>query len=249
MDIFDMLQSGKGIEHLEEHLLDLDSKFRFKCRRCGKCCIHQDTIIFNVRDIYNIARKKNMTMQAVVERYTETYIGHNSRIPVVHLLSNGPMGACPLLVNGRCSVHDCKPTVCALFPLGRVVLNGKPGAPIKEGEEPRVKYILNDCSCGATEQVITVRRWLAKFGIPEHDEFHILWNKVLMRLTPMVMKLEEHKVSERILTMVWNAVYQTLYLDYDTNQELMPQFQAAADKLIHLCEEIMKVQLPTEQEV
>ena len=39
MDIFKMMQTGEGIEHLEEHLLNLDSEFRFKCRRCGKCCI------------------------------------------------------------------------------------------------------------------------------------------------------------------------------------------------------------------
>ena len=30
MDLYNMLQTGEGIEHLEEHLLDLDSEFRFK---------------------------------------------------------------------------------------------------------------------------------------------------------------------------------------------------------------------------
>lgn len=44
MDLYNMLQTGEGIEHLEDFILDLDSEFRFKCRRCGKCCIHQDTI-------------------------------------------------------------------------------------------------------------------------------------------------------------------------------------------------------------
>ena len=66
----EMMQTGEGIEHLEEHLLNLDSEFRFKCRRCGKCCIHQETIIFNARDIYNIAKKKGMTVQEVVNAYT-----------------------------------------------------------------------------------------------------------------------------------------------------------------------------------
>ena len=84
MDIFKMMQTGEGIEHLEEHLLNLDSEFRFKCRRCGKCCIHQETIIFNARDIYNIAKKKGMTVQEVVNAYTEAYIGRNS-----HILHNG----------------------------------------------------------------------------------------------------------------------------------------------------------------
>ena len=218
MDFRKMMTTGEGIEELETNLLDLDFEFRFKCRRCGKCCIHQDMIIFNARDIFNIAKKKGMTMQQVVEAYTEVYIGRNSRIPIIHLLSNGPKGACPLLENGRCSVHDCKPTVCALFPLGRVALNSKDGQPLKEGETPEVKYILNDHSCGSAKKVNTVRSWLAKFGIPEQDEFYLLWNKVLMSLTPAVMKLEEEKVSEPALEMLWGAIYETLYLHYDTSQ-------------------------------
>ena len=199
MDIFKMMQTGEGIEHLEEHLLNLDSEFRFKCRRCGKCCIHQETIIFNARDIYNIAKKKGMTVQEVVNAYTEAYIGRNSHIPIVHLLSNGPKGACPLLENGRCSVHDCKTTVCALFPLGRVIIGEKFGEPIEDLDNLQVKYILNEHSCGSAKRVNTVRSWLAKFGIPEHDEFYLLWNKVLMSLTPAIMKLEEAKVSEPVL--------------------------------------------------
>ena len=244
MNLFKMMQTGEGIEHLEEHLLNLDSEFRFKCRRCGKCCIHQETIIFNARDIYNIAKKKGMTVQEVVNAYTEAYIGRNSHIPIVHLLSNGPKGACPLLENGRCSVHDCKPTVCALFPLGRVIIGEKFGEPIEDLDNLQVKYILNEHSCGSAKRVNTVRSWLAKFGIPEHDEFYLLWNKVLMSLTPAIMKLEEAKVSEPVLSMFWDAIYQTLYLQYDTNQEFMPQFQVAADKLLRLSEEIMKAQPP-----
>ncbi len=245
MDFRKMMTTGEGIEELETNLLDLDFEFRFKCRRCGKCCIHQDMIIFNARDIFNIAKKKGMTMQQVVEAYTEVYIGRNSRIPIIHLLSNGPKGACPLLENGRCSVHDCKPTVCALFPLGRVALNSKDGQPLKEGETPEVKYILNDHSCGSAKKVNTVRSWLAKFGIPEQDEFYLLWNKVLMSLTPAVMKLEEEKVSEPALEMLWGAIYETLYLHYDTSQEFMPQFQVVADKLLNLSKKIMKAEPST----
>ena len=245
MDLYNMLQSGEGIEHLDNYLLDLDSEFRFKCRRCGKCCIHQETIIFNARDIFNIAQKKGMTMREVMDANTEVYIGRNSRIPIIHLLSNGPKGACPLLENGRCSVHDCKPTVCALFPLGRVALNSKDGQPLKEGETPEVKYILNDHSCGSAKKVNTVRSWLAKFGIPEQDEFYLLWNKVLMSLTPAVMKLEEEKVSEPVLEMLWGVIYETLYLHYDTSQEFMPQFQVVADKLLNLSKKIMKAEPST----
>ena len=244
MDLHKMMKTGEGLDQLEQHLLDLDAEFRFKCRRCGKCCIHQDTILFNTRDIYNIARKKGMTMQQVVATYTEVYIGGNSRIPIVHLLSNGPKGACPLLEDGRCSVHDCKPTVCALFPLGRVVTGNKIGEPIEDLDEVQVKYILNDHNCGSAKKVNTVRSWLDKFGIPEHDDFFLLWNKVLMHLSEAIMRLEEAKVPESALELLWNVIFQALYLQYDVGQELMPQFRAAADRLLRLSEKIMKEPLP-----
>lgn len=248
MNLHKIMRTGEGIENLEDQLLDLDSEFRFKCRRCGKCCIHQDTIIFNARDIYNIAKKKGMSMQQVIESYAEVYIGRNSRVPIVHLLSNGPKGACPLLENGRCSVHDCKPTVCALFPLGRIVMGEKFGEPIEDLDNLKVKYIINDYTCGSAKRVNTVRSWLAKFGIDEHDEFYLLWNKVLISLTSAIMKLEKHKVSEPVLDLFWDAIYQTLYLQYDVAQDFMPQFQTAADKLLSLSEEIMKAEPPTGEE-
>lgn len=235
-----MMKTGEGVDQLGPHLLDLDAEFRFKCRHCGKCCINQDMITFNARDIYNIARKKGMTMRQVVETYTEVYIGDNSRIPVVHLLSNGPKGACPLLENGRCSVHDCKPTVCALFPIGRVIMGEKVGEPIEDLNKLQVKYILIDHDCGSAKRVNTVRSWLDKFGIPEHDDFFLLWNKVLMSLTMAVQKLEEAKTPKPILNLLWDSLFQALFLQYDVNQELMPQFQVAADELLRLSENIMK---------
>lgn len=185
-------------------------------------------------------------MREVVDAYTEIYISRNSCIPIVHLLSNGPKGACPLLsADGRCSVHDCKPTVCALFPLGRVAINRTDDQAPGEGEMPTIKYILNDHSCGSAKKVNTVRSWLAKFGIPEQDEFYLLWNKVRMSLTPAVMKLEEEKVSEPVLEMLWGVIYETLYLHYDTSQEFMPQFQVVADKLLNLSKKIMKAEPST----
>ena len=117
MDIRERIASAKSPEEMEKYLLDLDSEFRFKCRRCGKCCKNQDTILFNARDIYNIAKKIGKTPKKVIEECAEVYIGDSSRIPVVHMVPVGLQRRCPfLLPDGRCSVHDCKPTVCALYP-------------------------------------------------------------------------------------------------------------------------------------
>ena len=162
MDIHKYLREGGNPDELEQHLMDLDSTFRFKCRRCGKCCKNQDTIIFTPRDIYNIAHKFGKSMEQVIEETSEVYPGRDSRMPIVHMVPRGPKNACPLLVDGRCSVHDCKPTVCALFPLGRVVWFDRTLPLEQQLDNIQVRYIVNDIDCGSAKRVNTVREWLVR---------------------------------------------------------------------------------------
>ena len=251
MDIRKQIEQGMSPEELEKNLLDLDSEFRFKCRRCGKCCKNQDTILFNTRDIYNIAKKLGKTTRQVIEECAEVYIGNSSRLPMVHMVPIGPQRRCPLLLDdGRCSVHDCKPTVCALYPLGRVaIFDGVKDADAEITKENiRVKYIINDYTCGSAKKHNTVRSWLAQFQIPEEDEFFLRWNEVLVNLCAAVRKLEKNGCSERPLQMLWDAIFYRLYVDFDTKQDFMPQFEQAAEQLLKLCKAVREMNFYVDSE-
>ena len=198
---------------------------------------------FNPRDIFQIARKFQITTAQVINEYAEAYIGSASKIPLVHMVPRGKNEVCPFLVDGLCSIHDCKPTACALFPLGRVAVNktaleGGAGDCNQEIEF-EVKYMLNDIDCGSRKRVNTVREWLARFGIPEQDEFFLLWSKLTIKLHAVVLELEKQRVSEETMNLFWIAVFGALYLSYDTSREFLPQFQRAAEKVSTLCQEIV----------
>lgn len=136
---------------------------------------------------------------------------------------------------------DCKPTAYALFPRGRVVVNTKALEKGLEVGQFEIKYMLNDTDCGFRKQVHTVREWLARFGIPERDEFFLLWSTLTIKLRAMICVLEEHRVSDEVLNLFWNATFHTLYLDYDTSAEFLPQFRKAAETLTTLCQGITEV--------
>ena len=240
MDIHKLLTSGAKPQEIEDQLLTLDSTFRFKCRRCGKCCKNQDTIIFNPRDIYNIAHKFGKTMEQVIRETSEVYIGHDSRLPIVHMVPRGPKNACPLLIDDRCSVHDCKPSVCALFPLGRVLWIDREAPPEKRFESMQIRYIINDIDCGSAKRVNTVRDWIAQFGIAEHDEFFLLWNQLIIRASETVQNLEGHGCPPEILAKVWEALFDAFYLKYDTTVPFMPQFLAMVNALIPVLKDLNK---------
>ena len=99
-----------------------------------------------------------------------------------------------------------------------------------------VKYILNDIDCGSRKQVHTVREWLARFGIPEEDEFFLLWSRLAAMLHGMIRELEGHHVSDETLNL-----FCSLYLDYDTSAEFFPQFQKAVETLTSLCQGVSEV--------
>ena len=238
MDIRAVLEQGSSPEELEQYLLDLDSEFDFKCRHCGKCCKNQNTVLFTARDIYNIAKKLGKTTEEVIQECAEVSIGHSSRIPLVHMVPIGPQRRCPLLRDdGRCSVHDCKPTVCALFPVGRIATINSGLAENTEftRDHIQVRYVLNDFDCGSAKKHNTIRSWLARFQIPEEDDFFLDWTALIANLGTMVRKMESRRFSSKTLDMVWSIIYSMLYINYDTEKEFMPQFEKAVEQLNALC--------------
>lgn len=239
MDLQKIVEN-EGMEGVERHLMNLDSEFRFKCRRCGKCCRNQREVLFTARDLYNIASKLEITTQTVIKRYAEVYIGPNSMIPLVNMVPKGRGASCPLLDEaGHCTVHDCKPTVCALYPLGRVLLNAAPGEPLTPDEALRVRYILQEHDCGSAKKTQTVRGWLEKFGILEEDRFFLDWNRVALLVGETARILNVEGNIER-LRRLWKQAYQLLYIDYDPKEAFSPQFEKNNLQIRSICTEMQR---------
>ena len=148
------------IETIKKQVLDLDKSFEFKCLQCCNCCRNREDILLTAYDIYRIAKHLSIKPHDVFTKYCETYIGTSSGVPVVRLMPK-PIGkVCPLLKSGKCSVHQAKPVVCALFPLGRYM---------SSDDDDSINYFLQDIRCGGKGEHHTVREWLQSFNIPECD--------------------------------------------------------------------------------
>lgn len=109
------------VDNFDSMKIGVDEPFRFHCTMCGKCCINREDILLTPRDIYCMAKELQISPEELFKRYCETYIGHDSCIPIVRLKPRGSIKRCPLLKDRKCSVHKAKPGVCAMFPIGRCV--------------------------------------------------------------------------------------------------------------------------------
>jgi len=234
------------IENLDKYRIGIDDVFAFKCRGCGSCCRNREDILLNSRDLYNIATALEMTHKQVIETYCEVYIGGESRIPITRLKPKGPNRNCPLLRGDRCIVHlinpALKPTVCALFPLGRIVASEHAPEDMELGNPYEVQYILNHVRCGSLKKKQSVRSWLENYSIPVEDQFFIKWNEALFKIVTTIQKNDgKDGVTNNAMDMLWSAIFSSLYSDYDIHQDFYQQFKNNISKLLRVFNDLDKM--------
>ena len=216
----------KGIvEKLDSMKIGLDEPFKFHCNMCGKCCIHREDILLSPKDIYNMSKELGIKPEGLFERYCEVYVGPDSRVPIVRLKPRGSVQRCPLLKNRKCMVHKSKPTVCAMYPLGRCIVAANPKEGLKDISQGKFQYIFSDPGCGDASETHTVREYLESFGIPVPDEFFMEWQQTVLEMGNIFRKLEK-TVSNETMELVRRAAFIGLYSHYETEKDFMPQFDS-----------------------
>ncbi len=221
------------IENFDTMKIEPDTPFKFHCTQCGKCCINREDILLNPLDLFKASKELRMTPQDFVNTYCDTYLGESSYMPIVRIRPRGSIKRCPLMKDRKCSIHKSKPTVCAMFPIGRVMrieadkLNEKPIA------ADQIEFIYSDPGCGDNSELHTVREWLGAFDIPLQDEFFAKWQNTVLQLGPMIQKCIT-QFSEETVNRVITLAYVKLYLNYDTSNEFWPQFVENAEFIMAL---------------
>lgn len=228
------------VQRIDEITMGLDDTFQFHCTKCGKCCIDREDILLTARDIYKISAYLKITPMEIFKTYCESYIGENSRMPIVRLKPQGNAKRCVFLKNRKCIVHAAKPSVCALYPLGRFMKINNDS--FNEGSlgDATVQYLLqDDVMCGDKSETHKVREWIAGFDIPVEDAAFIAWNNALAKILPRVKALEANlgPLSQMLL---WNSILVGLYLNYDTNREYLPQLTENVENLSSLLDRTEK---------
>jgi len=180
--------------------------------------------------MYRVSKCTRTKPVQFFQKYCETYLGPDSKTPIVRLLPKKPTGlstrqreiyktVCPLLRDGKCIVHKLKPVVCALFPLGRGhVFDNK-------AKKNQTTYFRNDQSCSGNSKTQTVRQWLKKFNIPEDDGFSNTWSAFIQTLLDFMQNTIKALPNEQ-KSKIYTEYLFTLYFRYDPNKEFMPQFDS-----------------------
>ena len=226
-------------ENFDKMKIGLDDTFKFHCTECGKCCTQREDIMLTPRDVYNMAKELRMAPEDMIKEYCEWYIGDTSRFPVVRILPRRAIRRCPFLKDLKCLIHKAKPTVCAMFPVGRAIMQNTNQFDAESLKKAGIQYILQPINCGDDSETFTVRQYLEMFGIPIEDPFFFEWQSLVLTVSTFVRKAEK-KIPEQLMEMIWMAVFVCAYVYYDTEKPFLPQFLKSKDELLQLIDGVRK---------
>jgi len=142
------------LKFINDNALSLEDTFDFTCKQCGKCCHNRTDLLLTPYDIYRIAKYFGHRCNDIIEKYCDVIMGEKSKMPVVQVCPNGTKKSCPFLQDRKCCVHQVKPILCAVYPLGRAQI-------VDEGE----KFFISDVKCGKIGRPMKVIDWISQFQI------------------------------------------------------------------------------------
>ncbi|MFH1981237.1 MAG: YkgJ family cysteine cluster protein [Pseudomonadota bacterium] len=112
---------------MESEILPLDpaAPFRFRCGPqvpCFNACCRDLVQLLSPLDVIRLKQHLAMTATTFLERYTVSYPGPETGLPVVSLApAPGSGGVCPFVQDAGCRVYPARPTSCRTYPVARAI--------------------------------------------------------------------------------------------------------------------------------
>ncbi|MBR1930815.1 MAG: YkgJ family cysteine cluster protein [Lachnospiraceae bacterium] len=173
------------------------------CNGCSACCRGMGaSIILDPYDVFRLTSGLGKSLQELIaEDYIELHVVDGVILPNLHMA--GEREQCAFLNReGRCSIHELRPGICRLFPLGRYYENGD------------FRYFLQVGECDAPHSKIKVSKWIDTPNLQRNHAFVVKWHYLLNKVEEFVMAefMEKHATYEGADKQINMLLLQMFYL-------------------------------------
>lgn len=178
------------------------------CHGCSACCRGMGTsITLDPLDIFRLCCGLKTDFSGLMVDKIELNIVDRLILPDLKMTGTGE--SCVLLnEEGRCSIHEYRPGICRLFPLGRFY------------EDNSFRYFLQVHECPKpNKSKVKVKKWLDTPELKKYEQFINDWHYYLKELEKQV---EEDPDKIKPLSM---GLLKRFYMDpYDMERDFYEQF-------------------------
>lgn len=189
------------------------------CKGCSACCYDMGTsIVLDPWDIFWLTAVSGQTMEGLLRQAVELNVVDGIVLP--NLKMQESTGGCFYLnPEGRCQIHENRPGICRLFPLGRIY-----------AEDGAFQYFLQTKECKAEQKTkVKLKQWLGIADICQYEEFVCDWHAVLKEYQNQAkcgaLQGEAlRQISMKILQLFYMQPYQQevdFYMQYKQRRKML----------------------------
>lgn len=173
------------------------------CKGCSACCQGMgESIVLDPYDIFQLKIATGKSFEALLQREISLCMKDGMILPVIRM--DQEKDYCSFLQEGRCSIHQYRPGLCRLFPLGRNFENGK------------LNYILLKDTCQRPMVKVKVSRFIGVENIVRYDTFVTDWHYFVKSMKELLstMTSEQAKTCNMYLLNVFFIKEYSLEVDF-----------------------------------
>ena len=174
------------------------------CKGCSACCQGMgESIVLDPYDVYRLTKGLNLSFEALLEDKIELNVFDGMILP--NLKMAGKNEACAFLnKEGRCSVHNIRPGICRLFPLGRVYENGG------------FQYFLQIHECKNENRTkVKVKKWIDTPDLKQNDQFVLAWHDFVEEIQDKMMQVADDALFKKVNMFLLQQFYIERYHEED----------------------------------
>lgn len=181
------------------------------CSGCSSCCRGMgQSIILDPYDIYRLQAATGLNFAQLMQEKIDLHVEDGLILPSLKMQEE--TDACAFLDHdGRCGIHDDRPGLCRLFPLGR------------HYDENGLHYFLLEGACQVQNRTkVKIKKWLGINVFSQYEGFLIEWHDLRKRIQDNIAEKRQDADTQRINVRMLELFYQR---PYDTGANFYVQFE------------------------
>ena len=182
------------------------------CKGCSACCHGMgSSIVLDPLDVHRLMSHFQTRFEVLLEDKIELNIVDGVILPNLKMNTQAEGEPCVFLdAEGRCSIHEDRPGICRIFPLGRVY------------EDNSFSYILQRHECQKENRSKgKVSKWIDTPDLKKNQQFITDWHYFLKAAQARLAAGGEEELIKRIAM----QILQYFYIEpYHTDCDFYEQF-------------------------
>lgn len=186
------------------------------CSGCSSCCRGMgNSIILDPLDIHRLSVALQLSFEQLLAKHIELNVVDGIILP--NLKMEEQTDACSFLdFDGRCTVHNYRPGICRIFPLGRYY------------ENDTFQYFLQIHECPKPNKTkVKVRKWIDTPNLKEYEQYITDWHYFLKNLQNIVRNCDDDNRIKEISMSVLKNFY---LMPYEAADDFYLQFYKRLEK-------------------